>query len=109
MVELDNNFYILGKVMIGPLAKMITTSNSFKIVLKYFGKVWRKSNVCIIKFDWLIALHIFTLLVCKASFLIVKIVVSEKNSVMSTNHCVRTYFWWVRACAPHLCFVHLRN
>ena len=26
---------------------------------------------------------------------------------MSTNHCARTYFWWVRACAPHLWFVHL--
>ena len=28
---------------------------------------------------------------------------------MSTNHCGRTYFWWVRACAPHLWFVHLPN
>ena len=26
---------------------------------------------------------------------------------MSTNHCARTYFLWVRACAPHLWFVHL--
>ena len=28
---------------------------------------------------------------------------------MSTNHCARTYFWWVCACAPHLWFVHLPN
>ena len=26
---------------------------------------------------------------------------------MSKNHCARTYFWWVRACAPHLWLVHL--
>ena len=32
-------------------------------------------------------------LVRNASFLIVKTVVSGKNSVMSTNHCTRTYFW----------------
>ena len=31
--------------MIGPLVKFVRASNSFKIVLKYFGKVWRKSNV----------------------------------------------------------------
>ena len=28
---------------------------------------------------------------------------------MSTNHCARTSFLWVRACAPHLWFVHLPN
>ena len=28
---------------------------------------------------------------------------------MSTNQCARTSFWWVRACAPHLWFVHLPN
>ena len=28
---------------------------------------------------------------------------------MSTNHCARTSCWWVRACAPHLWFVHLLN
>ena len=28
---------------------------------------------------------------------------------MSTNHCVRTSFWWVCACVPHLWFVHLPN
>ena len=35
--------------------------------------------------------------------------VSGKKSVMSTNHCARTSFWWVRACAPHHWFVHLPN
>ena len=28
---------------------------------------------------------------------------------MPTNHCVRTYFWLVCACALHLWFVHLPN
>ena len=58
--------------MIVPLAKIITTSNSFKIVLGYFGKVQCKSNVRRIRFDWLIALHIFTLLPRNPSFLILK-------------------------------------
>ena len=35
--------------------------------------------------------------------------VSGKNTVMSTNHCARTSCWWVRACAPHLWFMHLQN
>ena len=43
-----------------------------KNVLKYFGKVQRKLNVCIIRFDWLIALYLFFSLVCKESFIIVK-------------------------------------
>ena len=34
---------------------------------------------------------------------------SGKNSVMSTNQCARTSCWRVRACAPHLWFVHLPN
>ena len=65
--------------------------------------------MCIIRFDWLIALYLFISLDCNASFLIVKTVVSGKKSVMSTTHCVRTSFWWVRACAPYLWFVHLPN
>ena len=48
-------------------------------------------------------------LVRNTSFLIVKTVVSGKKSVMSTNHCVRTFFWRVRACATHFWFVHLPN
>ena len=28
---------------------------------------------------------------------------------MSTNHCARTSFWWVCACAPHFWFLHLAN
>ena len=51
----------------------------------------------------------FSLLPRNASFLILKTVVSGKKSVMSKNHCARTYFWWVRACATHLWFVHLPN
>ena len=34
---------------------------------------------------------------------------SGKKSVMSKNNCARTSCWWVRACAPHLWFVHLPN
>ena len=95
--------------MIGPLAKLVRASNSFKIIPRYFGKVRRKSNVCIIQFDWLIVLCIFISLVHNASFIIVKTVVSGKKSVMSTNHFARTSCWWVRACAPHLWFVQLPN
>ena len=65
--------------------------------------------MCIIWFDWLIALHIFISLVRNAIFLIVKTVVSGKKWVMSTNNCARTSFWWVCACASHLWFVHLPN
>ena len=38
MVEMDGNFYSQYSNMIGPLAKFIRASDSFKIVLKYFGK-----------------------------------------------------------------------
>ena len=33
----------------------------------------------------------------------------RKKSEMSTNHCARTYFWWVCACAPQLWFMNLPN
>ena len=46
--------------MIGPLAQIIGTANSFQNVLRYFCNVRRKSNLCILRFDWLIALYIFT-------------------------------------------------
>ena len=58
--------------MIGPLAEFVTASNSFKIVQSYFGKVYRKSNVCIIQFNWLIGIYLVLSLVRNASFLIVK-------------------------------------
>ena len=58
--------------MIGPLDQFVTASNSFKIVQRYFGKVSRKSNVRILRFNWLIGLYLFLSLVCNASFLIVK-------------------------------------
>ena len=58
--------------MIILLTKTVRTSNSFKIILWYFGKVWHKSNVCIKWFDWLIDFYLFTPLSLNASFLIVK-------------------------------------
>ena len=58
--------------MIGPLAKIIITSNSFNNLLRYFVKVWRKSNLCILWFDFLIDLYHFTPLPCNTIFLIVK-------------------------------------
>ena len=76
--------------MIGPLAEFVTASNSFKIVQRYFGKVLGKSNVRILRFDWLRGVYLFISLVRNASFLIVKTVVSGKKSVMSKNQCART-------------------
>ena len=31
------------------------------------------------------------------------------SETTSTNHCERTYFWWVRTRAPHVWFIHLPN
>ena len=87
--------------MIGPLAKFARASNSFKIVLIYFGKVWRKSNVCIIRFDWLIALYLFTLLTRNTSFLIVKKVVSGKKSSQLQPITVQENIFGEFALAPH--------
>ena len=39
MVEMDSYFSAEYVNMIGPLAKLVIASNSFKIVLRYFGKV----------------------------------------------------------------------
>ena len=58
--------------MIGLLARFSRASIFFKIVPGYFDKVERNSTVCIIRFDWLIALYLFTLLPRNTSFLIVK-------------------------------------
>ena len=58
--------------MIGLLTKIIRTSYLFKNVLRYFGKVWRKSNFCILWLDWLIDIYIFTPLPCNPIFLIIK-------------------------------------
>ena len=38
-VETDSKFYAQYSNMIGPLAKLVRASNSFKIVPRYFGKV----------------------------------------------------------------------
>ena len=101
--------------MIGPLAKIISTSNSFKIVLIYFGKVWLKSNLCILLFYWLIYLFLFSPLPLNASFLIVKhsCVREELIDVVFffrhnfKDHCAQTYFWWVCTRAPCLWSVHI--
>ena len=58
--------------MIGPLAQIIRTANLFKTFLRYFCKVSRKLNFCILWFDWLIDLYIFTPLPYNTSFIIVK-------------------------------------
>ena len=106
---MDGKFYAWYSCMIGPLSKIIRTLNSFKNVLRYFGNVWRESGLYILWFDWLIALYLFTPLPHNASFLIVKKVVSEKNSIMSTNHCAKTSFWRACTCASNRWFVHLPN
>ena len=73
--------------MIGPLSKITRTSNYFKNVLIYFGKVWRKSNFCIWLFDWLISLYLLSLLTCNASFLTVK------NSCVREEHSDVVFFF----------------
>ena len=104
--------------MIGPLAIFFGASNLFKIVLRYFGKVYHKSNMCILWFDLLIAFYLFTSLVCNLSFLIVKKQLCQgrthwccvfSSDTTSTDHCARTYFWWVRTHVPYLFSVHLPN
>ena len=78
---MGSNFYAQYSNMIGLLDQIFRALNSFKIVLRYFGKVWRKLNFCILWFDGLRALYIFTPLPCNASFLIVKeICVGEELS-----------------------------
>ena len=85
--------------MIGLLAKFVRASNSFKIGYRYFGKVWRKSNVCIIRFDWLIALYLFTLLHRNASFLIVKnSCVKEEVSDVNKSMCKNIFLVRSRLC-----------
>ena len=89
--------------MIGPLAKFVRASNLFKIVLRYFGKVWRKSNLCIIKFDWLVALYLFTLLPRNASFLIVKnSVVREELIDFNKSLCRNIFLVSLRFCESPL-------
>ena len=79
MVEMDISFSAEYVNMIGTLAKFVRPSDFFKIVLRYFGKVQRNSNIRILRFDWLIGVYLFISLVRNASFLIVKTVVSGKK------------------------------
>ena len=103
--------------LIGPLDQSSELNFKGKNVPRCFGKVRRKSNVCIIQYDWLIALYLFIPLVCIASFLIVKNSgVREELSDLPfflwhnfKNHFERTYFWWVRNRDPHLWLVHIPN
>ena len=89
--------------MIGLLSKITTTSDSFKTVLRYFGKVWRKSNVCIIRFYWLIDLYLFTLLSRNASFLIVKYsCVREELSDVNKSLCNNIFLVSSRLCTSTL-------
>ena len=48
------------------------TAFSYKNTLRYFSKFRRKSNVCAIRYDWLISLYIFILFVRNTSFSIIK-------------------------------------
>ena len=81
-----------------------------KCSVRYFCKVRRKSNVCIIRFDWLIYRSLFFYLISsQREFSNRKTVVSGNKSVMSKNHCARTSCWWVRACAPQILSVRLPN
>ena len=65
--------------------------------------------MCILQFDWLIGLYLFMSLLRNAIFLIVKKSGVREEVSDVKNHCARTYFWWVRPCAPHLWFMHLPN
>ena len=91
--------------MIGLLAQIIRASNSFKSVLRYFGKVFRKSNLCILQFDWLRDLYFFTPLPRNASFLIVKhSCVREELSDVNKSLCKKIFLVIFRLYASP--FVH---
>ena len=117
MVEMDINLFAWYFNMIGLLTQIIITSYSFKNVLRYFCKVWCKSNLCILWFDCSIALYLFTPLPHNENFLIVKHSCSREElsdvvffpDTTSTNHCSRTYFWRVWTCASYLWSVQLSN
>ena len=101
--EMDSNFYAQYYNMIGLLAKIIRTSKNFKNVLRYFGKVWLKSNLCILWIDWLIALYLFTPLTCNASFLIVKhSCIREELSDVNRSLCKNIFLVSSRLCTSPL-------
>ena len=89
--------------MIDPLANFFRASNLFKIFLGYFGKVRRKSNVCIIQFGCLIALYRFTLLPRNASVIIIKNSgVREEVSDVNKSLCNNIFLVSLRLCASPL-------
>ena len=102
---MDRNFYAYYSNMIGLLAKINRTSNSFKNVIRYFGKIWHKSNLWILWFDWLIALYIFTLLTRNASFIIIKhSCVREELSDVNKSLCKNIFLVSSRLCiSPLVC------
>ena len=91
--------------MIGSLSKIIRASNSFKTVLRYFSKVKRKSNVYIIRFDWLIDLYLFISLFRNASFLIVENSgVRKEVSDVNKSLCKNIFLVGLRLCtSPLVC------
>ena len=105
MVEMDSNFYAQYSNMIGPLAKIFRASNSFIIVLRYSGKVLRKSNLCIVRFNWLISLYLFTTVPRNARFSIVKhSCVREELSDVNKSLCKNIFLVSLRLCtSPLVC------
>ena len=66
--------------------------------------VRRKSNVCILQFDWLIAIHFFNSLVRNASFLIVKSGVREEVIGFNKSLCKNILLVSLRLCtSPLVC------
>ena len=78
MKSLTNKWHILKYDW--SVRLIIKTTFSCKNVLRYFSHVGRMSNVCIIRYDWLIALYIFILLVHNASFKFLNSCVREELS-----------------------------
>ena len=91
--------------MVGQLAKFVRASNSFKLFLRYFVKVRHKSNVCIILFDWLMALNLFTLLPRNTIILIIKNSgVREELSDVNKSLCKNIFLVSLRLCtSPLVC------
>ena len=82
---------------------IIGTAFSWKNVLRYFGKFRRNSNVCIIRFDRLIALYIFFWLARNASFMIVKICgVREELGDVKESLCKNILSVSSRLCTSYL-------
>ena len=62
--------------------------------------------MCVIRFDWLISLHIFTLLPCNASFLIIKKIVRGEDSDVKKSLCKNIFLVSSRLCTSPLVCAH---